>query len=142
MNVIREVAGTLGDEMRAEVDAGLQVFETQFGPAVRALGPNVFTMSTIQRPFSASSESQVFAIACRDDMAVNNAVGSFAQEIGAEARDFQGFQMYDGGFVPISIGIGGGYLFLGQTEAVENALRVASQPAGSKIGDEATPAAR
>lgn len=138
MSVVRELAAAFPNEMKAEVDAGLQTFETQFGPALRALGPNVFTMTNLARPFTATSESQVVAIACADDMAVNNAVGALAQQFGAEARDFQGFQVYDGGFVPFAMGIGAGYLFLGQTEGVENALRAASAPAGAaKLADEA-----
>ncbi len=137
MGVIRNVATIFPAEMKAEIDGGLQAFEGSFGPALRALGPNVYTTTSITRPFSATSEQQLVAIECKDELAVNNAVLAFAGQIGAEARDFQGFQVYDGGFVPTAIGIGAGHVFIGTSEAVENGLRAASKPAeGSKLADE------
>lgn len=137
MDVIRNIAGTFPADMKAEIDGALQGFDAQFGPALRALGPNIYTSTTITRPMSAQSESQIWAITCSDEMAVNNALAAMAAQIGAEPRDFQGFQVYDGGFAPVAFGLGAGHVFIGQSEAVENALRSASQPGdGPKLADE------
>lgn len=133
---VRGAVAAVPGEMRQQAEGALQTAENTMGPAFRAMGPEVYQVQSITKPFSATSEQSVTAIRCTDELAVNNAIVGFVGMIGLEARDFQGFQIYDSELNPaMAIGIGAGYLFLGNSEGVENALRSAAQPPDSRLAD-------
>jgi hypothetical protein len=79
----------------------------------------------MKQPITAESSQTTFAIAVSDKNAVQKAVQTFAPMTGLEPRDFVGNTIYsaDDEFMPIAFGLGGSYMFMGQTESVEQSLR-------------------
>lgn len=100
------------------------------GPILANLGPQIYAVSSYERPFSPTSNQTFYAVKARDAQALSNAIGTIGAQFGLQSKDFQGNQIWsmEGGMMPVelSIGIGGGYAFFGSNTAVENALRAAS----------------
>lgn len=136
-DVARSIVATMPEEARQEAMSGIQGVESQVGPAFKALGPEIYQIQSIDKPLSVTSQKSVVAIKCTDELAVNNAIVGFAGMMGLEARDFQGFQIYDNQMAQMAIGIGAGYVFSGNPESVENALRTAAQPGDSRLANDA-----
>ena len=73
-------------------------------------------------------------------------ITGLTQQFGMASRDFEGSQIWDidlGGMVPmpageggLSIGLGKGYMFIGQTPAIEAALRTAANPDAARLANE------
>jgi hypothetical protein len=105
-----------------------------------SLGSRMYVASTLTRPITPESSATMFAIECRDERAFENFISQFAPGMGFQPRDFLGQRIYTmdeemnmlgmmlGIDAPsMSIGIGGGFAFIGQTTGVEMALRTVSQ---------------
>ncbi len=121
--------------------------EKNMAPIFAALGSKVHRASTM----AGDTPSGVMALQCRDAQAFENAFGTMAGQGGLEARDFLGQRIYTvdpnmmpmmpmGGGAPgasISIGIGGGNVYIGDTPGVEQALRSTGQTDASGLSKEA-----
>lgn len=116
-----------------------EMMPTLEGPVadvLATLGTSVHSWTTITRPLTAESVGTAFAIEAREQQEFENLIAEFAPEIGLEPRDFLGQRIYSadmgGMFGPgeatFSLGIGGGQIFLGSNESVEQALRTVAQP--------------
>ncbi|HVZ94254.1 MAG TPA: hypothetical protein VG797_07065 [Phycisphaerales bacterium] len=95
-------------------------------PILNNLGPQIYIVSSYERPLSAESSKMLCAIKTKDAKALSDAITSIAGMWGFTSHDFQGNQVWsaEGGFFPdVAVGIGGGYAFIGATTQVENALR-------------------
>ncbi len=105
------------------------------------LGPEVHSVVTLSRPIRLDSMKALYAIQSRDPAQVEGVLAQHAPEIGLEPRDFLGHRIYTlpmnplmrgmggmgGGGQTFSIGFGGGFVMLGDTSLVEDALRVAGK---------------
>lgn len=122
-----------------------QVIETieQF---TATLGTQVHVMATVRKPLDASSFQQLYAIECTGPEALEGLLAGLAPQMGLEPRDFLGHRIYGpsdammGGMMAEdlpSLGIGGGYLFVGQTVGVEQALRTVSGDGSGLAADQA-----
>lgn len=116
---------------------GLDQAEAIAGPILANMGTTIVSAERIERPFSASSQSQVTGIGLRDSekftAALEGVMGGML-----ESRQFQGGTIWEtggmGGMVPIeAIGVGAGHLFVGSTQGVEDALR---QEGGEGLANE------
>ncbi len=111
-------------------------------PVFENLGPEVYTTTSYERPFSPDSEKQVWAIAMRDEQAVRGGMAGFFPMLGLQARDFMGNQIYapaQGGMLPadaFAVGMGFGHVFIGPTASVENAMRQAGAGDGASLADD------
>lgn len=104
------------------------------------LGSTVHLFSTLTRPIGADSASSVVAIESSDTQQFETLFAEMAAGMGMEGRDFLGHRIYSSGpmMMPggmggmgmpeISVGIGAGHIFAGQTLGVEQALRAAAEP--------------
>jgi hypothetical protein len=116
----------------------------QVEPTIREvaamLGPRIYANNAMTRPIAMDSASMLMAIDCRDEQAFENFFSQHAPAMGFEPRDFLGRRIYtmsdDMGMMgmmmgmeapSISVGIGGGYVFVGTTVGVEQSLRIVSQ---------------
>lgn len=114
------------------------------------LGPNIYSVNSMNRPIDVDNVHFLMAIECNDVEAFENLISEYTPMLGLEARDFLGHRIYtaEGGMMPmmmngdtgsISLGLGGGYVMYGQTQSVEQALRAISQPDGApSLRDEPT----
>lgn len=138
MGLVREVIASLPEAQRAQAGAALQQVEPMAGPALDAMGPNVYFISTLAQPLGAESELTTVAIQLRDQVVVSNVVGTAAQMAGGffQPRDFNGNIIYTSEMAPVAIGIGFDHLFIGQAGAVENAMRAAGSPDNPRLATE------
>lgn len=143
---VRQIISSLPPEMGQMANMGMMQAQMMAGPLLENLGPEVYQVQTITKPYSANSMSQFGAIKTRDEAAVSQVITGLTQQFGMASRDFEGSQIWDidlGGMVPmpageggLSIGLGKGYMFIGQTPAIEAALRTAANPDAARLANE------
>ncbi len=126
--LLEEIVKILPPELADFAAGGVQFAKASFGPALAVMGPEMYVVDSITRPLSATSQATTTAIKIRDELAVANAVSGIAAQAGLDSRDFQGAQIYDDAGATFAIGLGFGWLFIGEPSGVENAMRRAANP--------------
>ena len=135
---LQEVSRALPAQESQQLGMVLGMAAGFVGPVLDQLSPEIYWAQTYARPFSVESQKTLVAIKAKDANALSQAMGGTAANLGLTSRDFQGSQIWSagegggmmGGMLPISggsIGIGGGHMFIGPENDVENALRQAAQ---------------
>lgn len=134
----RVVAG-LPQDQQDQMGPMLMMGTQMLGPLLANLGPQVYLVNTMERPLSATSQKMLGVIKTKDAAALGQALTANLAQVGFEARDFQGNQLWTpgaGGMLPpgeIALGLGFGYLFVGPLTDVENAMRQAGAPQGPRL---------
>jgi hypothetical protein len=136
MAVIKNVVSS-NPMLNMQMGEAMPEVEKNVAPILAALGSKVHSAGPVA---GATDQAGVLAIECRDTQAFENAFGAAAGQGGLEARDFLGQRIYTmdeqmsqmmpmaGGLGgTMSIGIGGGNVFVGATAGVEQALRSTGQ---------------
>jgi hypothetical protein len=126
--MLEEIVKTLPPDLQGLVSGGVQFVKGSFGRAFESMGPELYLVDTISKPFTATSSARIVAIKVRDELTVANAVSGIAAQTGMDSRDFQGAQIYDDMENSFALGLGFGWLFVGEPSGVENAMRRASNP--------------
>lgn len=126
--LLEDIVKSLPPDLQDFASGGVQFVKTSFGPALEAMGPELYMVDTVTRPLSAKSEASVVGVKVRDELTVANAISGLAAQAGMEPRDFQGAQIYDAPDGSLSVGLGFGWLFSGDGPGVENAMRRAANP--------------
>jgi len=126
--LLEEIVKTLPPDLQGLVSGGVQFVKGSFGSALESMGPELYLVDTLSKPFTAQSSARVVAIKVRDELTVANAVSGIAAQTGMDSRDFQGAQIYDDPDASFALGLGFGWLFVGEPAGVENAMRRASNP--------------
>ena len=120
-------------------------FLLEYGPTIEkvcsAIGPEVHSVVTITRPMQLDSLKTLYAIESRRPEDVEAVLTEYAGQMGLVSRDFLGHRIYSMDFNPMAMGMGGGmpggdgysiafgggYVMLGNTSVVEDALRAAAR---------------
>lgn len=144
---VREIINSLPQDMSQMANMGMMQAQMMAGPIFNSLGPEVYQVQHIAKPYNPDSFKQYVAIKARDEAALSQTITGLTQQFGLPARQFEGAQIWDidlaGMGVPMpagdgfSIGLGQGFMFIGQTSVVESALRTASNPDAARLADEA-----
>jgi hypothetical protein len=114
------------------------------------LGPEVHSVATLTRPIDLSSLKTLYAIRSGQPDEVESVLAEYAPMMGLEPRDFAGNRLYTLDFDPFmaaagmmpgdvegfAIGFGGGYVMLGTTSLVEDALRIGGQAGMPTLADD------
>ena len=117
-----------------------QMLQQAFTP----LGSRVHMLSTGYLPIGKDSLGYLVAIECIDEPAFNDFLATAMPGIGAAPTDFLGYQIYtadlgDGVMLPMdlsfSLTVAGGYVFIGSTRPVEQALRSIANPEKSYLAN-------
>jgi len=111
-----------GEMIKPQLDMYRPAMNAAFG----AMGPDVHLWSVAApegEPFT--NGGMVTAISMKNDKDSASAVIDFINllPLGLQSRDFNGMSILSDEFSPIAVGIGGGYMVLGGTNMVEQALR-------------------
>lgn len=144
---VRQIINALPPEMAGMANMGMMQAQMMAEPILNNLGPEIYQVQTITKPYSATSMSQYAAIKTRDEAAISQVITQLTQQFGVPSRQFEGSQIWDidlGGMMPMpgggaggfSIGLGQGHLFIGQTPSIESALRTASNADAARLADE------
>jgi len=126
----------LSPQMVEQLGSGISMFTDN-------LGKQTHIVTTGSIPYSADTYGTLMAIECLNEEQFSNALGMMLPSLGATPVDFLGNQIFtlDLGssmMMPIpldmsfSIAVGGGYLLVGNSNSVENALRAIANPKESK----------
>jgi hypothetical protein len=83
-----------------------------------------------------SGTAPLFAIALTNAEQFEGLAATWAPQLGLEPRDFVGHTIYSGDFAPVAIGIGGGHAFIGDAQAVEQALRSVGEGGAAALADD------
>jgi hypothetical protein len=140
MKVIDEFIGGLPPQFGDEIKAGLEPFDPVLRSAFGGMGPGMHVWGTMKQPITIDSARTTVAIATSDKDSVQKAVQTFAPMGGLAPRDFVGNTIYsaDDDFVPFALGLGGSYMFVGQTESVEQSLRALGADGESTLAADPT----
>ncbi|MFU8830045.1 MAG: hypothetical protein ACNA8P_11530 [Phycisphaerales bacterium] len=143
---VRQIINALPPEMAGMANMGMMQAQMMAGPLLENLGPQIYQIQTIAKPYSVDSMTQYTAIRTRDEAAVSQVIMMLTQQFGLPSRQFEGSQIWDidlGGMMPMpggaggfSIGLGQGHMFIGQTTSIEGALRTAANPNAPRLADE------
>ena len=127
MGVIKSVVNS-NPMLAGQAAEVMDQVEPMMTPIFNALGGKIVS--------AAGKESNVIALECKDPQGFENGFAALAAQGGLESRDFLGQRIYTmkegmasmmpmggGDPQPMSIGIGGGFVFLGATPGVEQSLR-------------------
>jgi hypothetical protein len=123
-------------ESMEQIDTSVQMYTS-------ALGQSTHIVSAGTMPFSVESFGYLVAVECTDEEQLSNVLGLMMPTIGGEPTDFLGNQIFSFDLgssmmmpLPIdlsfSVAVGGGYVFAGTSNSVENALRTIANPKESK----------
>lgn len=135
--IMKMVEGIVDSLSGPEADA-IAPMLAQFGPGLSktfsAMGPQVWSVT--QAPLGDATEGRgVTAIKCSDEKVANAVLATLLPSAGLMPRDFRGQVVYGSEFSPMEVGIGGGAMLLGTSEAVEQALRSSSDPAAVPLSE-------
>lgn len=128
----------LSMQLGPQSDQMEQMLQQAFTP----LGSQVHMLSTAYMPITKDSLGYLIAIECIDEPAFNDFLATVMPGIGADPIDFLGYQIYtadlgDGMMIPMemsfSFTVAGGYVFIGSTRPVEQALRSIAHPEKSYL---------
>jgi hypothetical protein len=148
MGVFRPLLMMFAGELAMAQDGGPSPLD-QIDGMLKPLGPEFHIIQTVSRPVSPESIGNLMAISCSDTEAFETAFNGMTQ--GAiEGRDFQGYRVYTmeeemvaqmmpdmaPGGESISMAIGSGQMFMGETAAVEQALRALDNKDGAALASE------
>jgi hypothetical protein len=139
MKVVDEFITSLGPPMSDAMKQEMEPFDAVLRGAFAGMGPSMHMWGTLKQPITAESNATTFAVSVSDNNAVQKMAQMFAPMAGLAPRDFVGNTVYsaDDEFMPVALGLGGSYMFVGETEAVEQSLRALGQTdaASSLEGD-------
>jgi hypothetical protein len=122
-----------------QMDAALGMIKMATDP----LGERTAVVTTLRQPIAADSLSYLLAVECDDQPAFEAFLNLMAPGLGTEPRDFLGFRVFSfdlgGGMMPglptppgvdmtMSLAVAGNWVFLGNTPAIEDALRIIANP--------------
>ena len=140
--LVNQVIASMPAQEQQQMQQMAGMFLAMAEPILANVGPEVFVTSHYVRPFSATSQQQVWAIKLRDAQTASQALAGLFPMFGFQPREFQGNQIWSpgqGGMLPadgVSIGMGFGFVFVGPTVPVENAMRQAGGGGGARLVDE------
>ena len=134
MAMIEDVVASLPESQADAISPMLQQYGPGMSKAFASIGPEVFTVGR-KAPEGVEGMKNFTAIRCTDEKTTNALLATMLPSMGMMPRDFQGQILYGGEGLGSEIGLGGGALVMGADEAVEQALRSASDPAVKSLGE-------
>lgn len=125
MPMLDEVIGGLPPEQGDMIKPQLDIYRPAMTAAFAALGPEIHIWSGEIDAADPLAGRNVTAIAMKNDKESVAAVSDFINllPMGLQSRDFNGMTILSDEFAPVAIGMGGGYLVLGDVSQVEQTLR-------------------
>lgn len=121
--VVDDMVESLPEMQRDQVKQMTDPFMPAVRTAFAAMGPGVHMWSTVKQPVTEDSERTTYAIGVTDQKAAQSLLQTFGPMMGMAPRDFLGNTVFSAEGDPAAVGYGGSFMFMGQTESVEQALR-------------------
>lgn len=150
MEVIRQAIAASPEMLQAEAEPMLMQMGPMLEQLFSTLGPDIHIVTPMAEPQPAGAmnpgmmnpmaglASGMYAIRCSDMQGLQNLLGGFAPQLGLQPRDFLGQTIFAEPSGMMSIGLGGGFVFIGNGASVEQALRATGQDNLPSLRGEAT----
>lgn len=147
----RQIINQLPPDVQQQAMQVLPMAQGIVGPLFESLGTEIYVVSEIKKPFTATSSQSLLALKAIDENSVRQTIGQLTQMAGLplETRQFQGGTIWSmpaemagmmggpmGGSMP-ALGLGAGHLFVGTPEAIESAMRTAGDAGAARLADDA-----
>ncbi|MBL9141890.1 MAG: hypothetical protein JNK53_08490, partial [Phycisphaerae bacterium] len=126
MNVVNTVAANV-PEMGDFLDPWLLNFGPAVTKALESMGPGMWMSSQVRQPVTPESLVSSTIIACANPKAVVPMLTQFGAPMGLEPRDVDGNTIFSSDSPPMSIGVSNGYMAMGDSKQVEQAMRAVGQ---------------
>ena len=138
MELVRTLVRNLPAEGREQFDMMLEQLGPMIEQGLNNLGPDTHVVTTLTRPIDFDSRRTVFAISAPKPDAVRPLLSMLAMNFGLMPRDFLGHSIWsaEDAFMPVAFGLGGGHVFVGTNEDVEQALRAVGDTGRASLDDE------
>lgn len=150
LGVIREAMMELPEQVRQQGMMQIGMAEGMVGPLLNNIGPEVYLVQQITRPYSANSQQQLVAMTAQSEDGIRTFIQQMQGMFPLESREFAGGTIWTmpqnmgggmggmgmPGLENIGIGLGAGHLFIGQTGGIETALRTASDANAPRLADD------
>lgn len=123
--MIDEILGGIPPEMAEMMRPQIEPYRPAMSAAFSALGPEVHIATAEADPANPLASTTTTIISMKNDKDSASAVVDFINllPMGLQSRDFNGMTILSDEFAPFAIGVGGGYLAIGDTARVEQTLR-------------------
>ncbi len=141
--MLDEVIAGLPADQAEMIKPMLDMYRPAMAAAFGVMGPEVHFWGHETDAANAAdpmASATVTAVAMRNDKDAAAAVSDFISIIpmGLQPRDFNGMTILSDEFSPIAVGIGGGYLTVGDVKHVEQALRGVDAKGAAGLGEDAS----
>lgn len=132
MGMMAQMPGAPADpETIQEIDEMLRLVASM-------LGNEVHTVTTLDRPIAADSQTMIFAVKCTKPQELENFLAEMGPQFGFEPRDFLGQRIFTlpgdvfgmvgmPGAPDFSIGVSNGFVLIGLAAGVEQAMRAGGE---------------
>lgn len=125
MKVVDDMIAGMPPAFGDQIKQNLEPFDPVIRGAFAGMGPGMHLWGTLKQPITAESGETTFAVQVNDKAAVQKLAQTFGPMAGLAPRDFVGNTIYsaEDEFMPVAMGFGGSFMFVGKTDAVEQSLR-------------------
>ncbi|MEO0483315.1 MAG: hypothetical protein AAF138_06790 [Planctomycetota bacterium] len=121
--LIIRVLSNLPEDQREQAAFFLEQARGIAEPVLNAIGPEFYQVSRFDEPFAEIGASQLFATRVSNEDVVANTLSLLGGFANAAPRDFAGVTIFDLEMEGQSGAVSGGWLYLGTTATVEDAIR-------------------
>lgn len=126
--VARGVIDSLPEEVREQANMAYTQAEPIARSIIEAIGPDMYVAQTISQPLATDSQTTLIALRLSDPLVITNLATTFGAQMGMQAREFQGSQIFEQDMVAMVAGVSAEWLFIGQKASVEDAIRRVGSP--------------
>ena len=134
-DVVDRVLSTLPAEDRERAEFAVAQGRGMAEPLLGVIGPDVYSIARYDKPFEEGSEKILVATRVSDEQIVTNTITFLSGFAAAQPRAFEGAQIFETAGMDVAASVNGGWLFVGSTRLVENAIRSLAN-AGRGLADE------
>lgn len=132
----QRVVGVLPDEAREQASMVLTQAMPTVQSVVDALGSEICVVQHVTSPYGIDSQKIVMGVRLADAVILQNLLTAFGGNIGLEAAEFQGAQLFVMGEAGMAVGVTPEWLYVGSRPEVEDSVRRASNPGQDSLNEE------
>lgn len=138
MPLLKEVVKSVPPPFADQIEMQLEQFGPVLEKAMADLGPEMHVTTALTEPLTAESQHESYAIRAERPDGVKPMLDMFAPMTGLAPQDFLGNTIWADEFAPMAVGLGGGWLVVGDQASVEGVLRSAGQKDLASLGEDAS----
>ncbi len=136
MPIVERIVKGLPPMFAEEAEMQLSQMRPMLEKAFGGMGPELYVVQTLEEPITDESMRMSVLIRNPDPATMRPMLDMFGPMMGVEPQDFVGQTIYADEFADGAIGLGGGWLVIGDQDSVEGVLRATGQKDLPTVKDE------